>query len=67
MNCFRFFPISIKNAFFKKEKKENKQTKITIKEKQNYLNELFSDDFLKENQKDIDGELESLNIRHTKL
>ena len=50
--------ISTKTAFYKPTEKSNE-----VEQKKKYLNDLFNDDFLKDTQKEIELELESINAK----
>ena len=47
-------------------KKVVKNEKILDEEKKNYLNDLFSNKFIEDNQKEIDLELETINQQKNK-
>jgi len=54
----------IENKKTTKVFKSTLTTNFGIEEKKNYINDLFNDNYLKDNQKEIDSELNSLNARN---
>ena len=55
---------TIENKKTTKVFKSTLTTNFGIEEKKNYINDLFNDNYLKDNQKEIDSELNSLNARN---